>query len=341
MARWSTEIRNDRAVFEELAPWWDAQPAPSTIPFLRTRVIECWLDAFMQPDDQLHVMLLRRDGDLVAALPMKRNGLRLRTLSNGLTARYDVVAVDDDEVLHRVPRWLDSLPVAHLYRIQSESIIVDAVSDRRRWIVRYARDSPYLDLTRGMDGIRAGWSGDFRRTLGRRRRRLEELGEVTFVTYPGDGDHREIFEAGLGLEAAGWKGREGVAVLKDPSYERWYRGLVEIARDEGWLRLSSLYLGDRLIAFGLGMVYGGRRYGMLTTYDEAPDVAKLSVGNLMFESILENACAEGLASFELGPDYVSYKRDWTPHHHMVYDLSIYGSRPMGRLIHALQRGRAR
>jgi CelD/BcsL family acetyltransferase involved in cellulose biosynthesis len=337
---WSTEVRSDRGVFAELAEWWDEQPTARRIPFLRTSVIECWVEGFLEPGEGLHVMLLRRNGDVVAAMPMRRSGFRLRSLSNGLTSRYDLVAVLDDEVAERIPRWLNSVPVAHLYRIREDSVIVGAMSEQSRWLVRYERDSPYVDLSGGMEGVRSDWSRNFRRNMRRRRRRLEELGTVTYVDHPGAADVQQDLEAGLELEANGWKGEEGIAVLRDPAYERWYRALTEVALDEEWLRLSSLYLDDRLLAFGYDLVYEGRRYGMLTTYDESPDVAPLSVANLMLESTLQHSCDEGLESYEMGPDFLSYKFDWTSLSNKVYDVSIYGSRPTGRLLHLLQRGRS-
>lgn len=336
---WSTETRADHGVFAELAEWWDDQPVARRIPFLKSRVIECWVEGFMEPGDELHVLLLRRRGDLVAALPMRRSGLRLRSLSNGLTSRYDLMAEPDEEVAQRIPRWLNSLDVAHLYRIHADSVIVDAMAGQPRWMVRYERDSPYVDLSEGMVGVRASWSRNFRRNLRRRRRRLEEMGTVTYVDHPNAIDVREVFEAGLRLEASGWKGEEGIAVLREPAYERWYRALTEVALDEGWLRLSCLYLDDRMLAFGYDLVFEGRRYGMLTTYDESPDVAPISAANLMLESTLEQSSEEGLTSYEMGPDFLTYKYDWTPLSRKVYDLSIYGSRPVGRLLHVFQRGR--
>lgn len=339
MAKWSTEVRSDRGVFADLTGWWDDQPAARHIPFLKTRVIECWLEGFLEPGDDLNVLLLYRNGEPVAALPLRRRGVRLRSLSNGLTCRYDLVATADADVVERIPTWLNSLPVAHLYRIHADSVIVQSLSTQSRWEVRYERDSPYIDLGGGMEGVRSGWSRNFRRNMRRRRRRLEEMGEVTYVDHPSGSDVHEVLEAGLRLEAAGWKGEEGVAVLRDPTYERWFRALTEVALDEGWLRLSSMYLDDRLLAFSYDIVYGGRRYGMLSTYDHSEDVAPLSVANLMLESTLEQSCDESLSSYEMGPDFLSYKLDWTSLCRKVYDVSIYGSRPTGRIIHALQRGR--
>jgi CelD/BcsL family acetyltransferase involved in cellulose biosynthesis len=150
-----------------------------------------------------------------------------------------------------------------------------------------------------------------------------------------------VLDAGLRLEAAGWKGDEGGAVLSRPSYERWYRSIAEIAHQNGWLRLSTLHLDERMIAFTYDLVYGGRRYGMLSAYDASPDVSRLSAGTILLDRMLQRSVEEGLTTYEFGHGSTAWKRNWTSTEHTIYDISVYGAGLAGRSAFRIRRLRSR
>jgi CelD/BcsL family acetyltransferase involved in cellulose biosynthesis len=332
MTRWTTEVRHDRGVFSELSEWWDRQPIARGLPFLHSKILGCWEDGFEEAGSRLHVLVLQRDGELVAALPLYQARGRLRSLDQEHATWFDVVAGEDPEVDEEIPRWLDSLSLAHLYRMREESPIVAALDSHPRWVVQKILDGPYVDLSAGMEAIRSRLSKEFMRTLRRRRRRLEEMGEIEFVDHPPGPEVGSVLEEGLRLEASGWKGRRGVATFDVPSYERWFRSVAEVAEDEGWLRLSALRLDGRLLAFRYDLVYAGRRFGLITCFDESPDVASMSPGSLLVESVLERSAADGITAYEFGNGRHSWKFDWTSNQRRVYDLLVFGSGPKGRAL---------
>jgi CelD/BcsL family acetyltransferase involved in cellulose biosynthesis len=200
--------------------------------------------------------------------------------------------------------------------------------------------SPYVDLTGGVDAVSAMRSKEFARTLRRRRRRLEELGALRFVDHPSPGEIDAVLKEGLRLEAEGWKGKEGVAVLNRPAHESWYRSVAEVAQDEGWLRLSALYLDDRMLAFRYDIQYGTRRYGQISSYDESPEVS-FSTGSLLLESVIDQSVVDGLSTYEFGFGSHPWKYDWTSDERLVYDLIVFGRSPSGRALSVARRMRNR
>jgi CelD/BcsL family acetyltransferase involved in cellulose biosynthesis len=332
MTRWSTETRSDRRVFSELREWWDAQPVARDNPFLTTAVLGCWEDGFDEPGSKLSVELLSRDGELVAALPLYKARGRLRSLSRAHSEPFDVVAIDDEEVIEHLPVWIDSLTMTYLYRVAEDSPIMKALPEHPRWLVQTTFNSPYVDIRSGMDQVRTGMSKDFQRTLRRRRRRLEEMGPLTVVEQTSR-ETSDLLATGLQLEAAGWKGERGHAVLNDPTHDRWYRSMSEVAEDHGWLRLCGLYIDERLLAFRYDLEAGDTRWGMLSAFDESPDVASLSPGTLLLETVLENAASSGLGAYEFGAGNDSWKYEWNPSVRQVHDLLIFGSGIPGRALY--------
>jgi CelD/BcsL family acetyltransferase involved in cellulose biosynthesis len=89
------------------------------------------------------------------------------------------------------------------------------------------------------------------------------------------------------------------------------------------------------------LVYGGRRFGLNSSYDESIDVSRTSPGNLLFEFIIEQTASEGLQSYELSFAGGDWKYDWTSRSRLVYDLLIFGSGPLGRGLSLIRRAKDR
>jgi hypothetical protein len=336
MARWTTEVRRDPDVYSELSEWWDAQPVARQVPFMNSNLLACWQEGFDEPGSRRHVMLLYRDAELVAGLPFYAAGGRLRTPGRAHADSIDVVAVPDSDVADHLPGWLDKVSIAHLYRFREESHLVEAVETHSRWSIPLVLKSPYVDLTQGIEKVRSGFSKEFARTLRRRRRRLEELGPVTYVDHPAPADLEAVLNEGFRLEAEGWKGKEGTAVLNQPTHDRWYRSVAEVAQERGWLKLSALYLDDRMVAFRYDLEYADRRYGQISSYDECPDV-NFSTGSLLLELALEQSAADGLGTYEFGYGSHPWKYNWTSQERRLYDILVVGSGIGGRLVSIAQR----
>lgn len=330
MEKWTTRVFRERAILAELSPWWDAQPSAMEIPYLNTSLLRCWIKGFIDPDTEPLIRVLFKDGEPVAAMPMYEKKGALRSLSDHVDP-FDLVVSAEPEVTEYIPRWLQGTDVSHFYKVSAGSIIVSEARNQRRTLIERVRQSPYIDLSRGIEAARAATSHNHRRSIRRRWRRLKDVGEVTYVDHPDQREIAIVLDQALALEASGWKGIEGRAILMRPGHERWYRSLTEVAQEHGWLRLSALYLNGEMIAFAYDLVYAARRFSMLTSYDESPDLYRLSVGNLLLDAILERSASDGLTSYELGHGSRESKRHWTDRARLVYDVTSYGSTPRGRV----------
>jgi CelD/BcsL family acetyltransferase involved in cellulose biosynthesis len=290
-----------------------------------------------QPGSRFHLLVLERGGDVVAALPLFKAGARYRTLMSTYTSSMDVVAVPDPDVSARLPEWVDSLSFAQLYRLPDGSPIVDQLDQHPRWSLQSRISCPYVDMSDGIDAVRSRWSRKFRSGLRRRWRRLQELGEVVVVDHHQPSEISSVLGDGLKLEAAGWKGREGVAVLSRPGYEAWFRSVAEVAEENGWLRLSALYLDGRMIAFHFDLVYDNRRHGLVRAYDESEEVAPHSPGNALVDASLEVSADAGLSTYEFGYGSQGWKYDWASEERHVNDIVVFGSGVTGGLLSMARR----
>lgn len=341
MSRWRLEVRSDISVFDEIADWWNAQSAVAEHPLLHTNILRTWENGAFEAGSRLRVHLLMRDGCPVAGLPLYRVGLRHRNVGRGFSNAFDIVHEPVPEVIQRLPSFVESVPFVDLGAVESGSPLVAAAGDQRRWSITQTWSSPRIDLTGGPDAVLSRLSAGVHRHLRRARRRLEELGRVGFAVRPLDGPDDPVLRRGLEMEAAGWKGRAGTAVLSDPTRAAWHRRFVAEAAAMGWLHTAVLTIADRAVAFEEVLSVDGVLWGLVTSFDEDPDVARGSPGRVLQQEVLRWAAGAGLRRYDLGYGSDPWKDDWKTDAVPLVDIRVFGRGALGRSLHGADLLRSR
>jgi len=300
------EIRSDRGVFDELAEWWNGCPGPRTSPFLRSDWFSLWADSFLTKGQTLEVAIWRTDERPLAILPLSREGIRRASLSNAHGDVFDVIMEEENAGEH-VESWLTRRPATRLYRLDGASPLFSGLSSAGLHVTGRS-ESPYLDLSGGIDGVRTAMGDNLNKNIDRLERRLSKLGQTTYLDNA-DGVIPGAVETCMELEASGWKGETGTAMLSQPESGRFYRGLIELARSRGWLRLATLTIGDQIIACQFCLDYNGSRFLLKPAYDES--LKKHSPGKVLQWMVIREAVDRGLDTYEFGGDAEDWKMHWT------------------------------
>jgi CelD/BcsL family acetyltransferase involved in cellulose biosynthesis len=139
-------------------------------------------------------------------------------------------------------------------------------------------------LASALDGktyLEAALSGGSRKKLRQYRRRLAEKGAVTFTIADEPAAVRAALEDFLAIEAAGWKGLEGTALLSDEDDAAFMRDAVAALAAERRVSILSLRLDGKPVSMQIVARCGGAAYTWKTTYDEA--FQDFSPGMLLLE----------------------------------------------------------
>jgi hypothetical protein len=124
-----------------------------------------------------------------------------------------------------------------------------------------------------------------RANFARRRRELgRRLGAELRVVDRAASDPHAAIEEFLQLEASGWKGRSGTALLRRPGHARFFRETCRAFASQGRLMLLSLQAGSRVVAQSTALVGGDGLFGFKKTYDER--LARWSPGTLLDLEVL-------------------------------------------------------
>lgn len=141
---------------------------------------------------------------------------------------------------------------------------------------------PHLAST--LDGkayLEQAFSGSSRKKLRQHRRRLAEKGELKSAIVSQPAAVRESFEDFLTLEAGGWKGREGSAMLCHAADAEFARAMIGALADRGDAAIHMLTLDARPVSIQIMLRAGSAAFTWKTAYDEA--LQDVSPGTLLLE----------------------------------------------------------
>jgi CelD/BcsL family acetyltransferase involved in cellulose biosynthesis len=199
-------------------------------------------------------------------------------------------------------------------------------------------ESPYIDATVGWETYLDGRDKPWVRRLERRRARLARLGDVHLDIH-GTGDRlAELLDEGFRIEAAGWKGSAGTAILSRPDTRSFYESIASVAADRGWLRLAFLRVGGRAAAFDFCFETDAVHYFMKTGFD--PELRADAPGLILRFDMIRRSFDLGHRSYELLGGAEPWKLDWTGTVRPRYRWLGFGRSPAALLDRfAFQHGR--
>jgi CelD/BcsL family acetyltransferase involved in cellulose biosynthesis len=282
---------------------WDELASLSPAPFSRQAWFSAWWQRFGR--GRLATCVLWDDGELVAGFPLRARSRRLFALANTETPAFRPVARDADSLARVSAAVVSAAPVLEVANLPMNGPAheaLDAASVRARrlnaTVVHYG--SPLTGTTGTFAAYRAERK-DRWKEIERRARKMAREHAVELRTVAPPEAFEEELEAGLRLEASGWKGQEGTAILSSPAMASFYRDIARDALEHGELRFSTLRLDGRLVAFDLAVLSQRRYFLLKTAYDES--VRRLAPGLVLRRAVIERCFELDLLAHEfLGID---------------------------------------
>jgi CelD/BcsL family acetyltransferase involved in cellulose biosynthesis len=319
---------------ETIEDAWDGlADQTSASPFLRPGWINAWRDSFGR-GDPLH-LVARREDELVGVLPLERRKGSIESPSNWHTPEFGLVATDD-EVAQEMSEKLFSLGARRRslgFVDRSHSLASrwdsDARSARFRPLVRVLQKSPFVDTSVPWEAYEQTLGKKLRTEIRRRRRRLEERGDLRVEVHTKRENLDALLDEGFRVEEAAWKGSEGTAINSSKATRDFYSAVARWGAARGWLRLAFLRLDDANLTFDLSLETANAHYLLKTGYD--PSYRKFAPGMLMRYEMLKSAFDEGLSSYEFLGSNNPWKLEWTDKVHERMLLQAFSPSLAGRV----------
>lgn len=307
-------------------------------PFLHPDWCLAWRDTFAP--GRLAVATARDESGLRAVAPVLLDGGTLRFAGNehvpwvGLLA--DRPGSADELVaglIRMAPTELRAGPT-DLDGPLASALRRGAAAARCRLLEHEVRRSPVVDL-RDVGDVSGLLDARVRKDLRRRRRRLEELGEVTLTLHGGGPDLATRLDEAFDVELRQWKGAAGTAIASSPRTAAFYSRIATSAARRGQLQLAVLRVDGRAVAVALDLVHREVLYGLKAAFD--PEFARFSPGQLMTGEILADAVRRGIARYEFLGGAEPYKMRWTSEARRMGTVVVHARTPAGLATYAWRR----
>jgi CelD/BcsL family acetyltransferase involved in cellulose biosynthesis len=293
-----SELADLRLSWDELV---HAMPRPS--PFLLNTWLIEWYRHYGGGAD-LFVQAAFRDETLVAALPLVRTswrGFRVGRFLGGQQSSLADLLLDPSEPEATGAALVAGASSGHdfaeLFGLAADSRVAQIAGPGELHLFRRA-DGPVLELTDDWDALYQTKVSSKRRSSARRRmRQLEERGKVEFSVARSRIEVEGLLEDAFRLHTLRWAGRPDGSGFATPTGVSFHRAALTALADQGVVRLATMSIDGRAIAFTLAFALAGRLYGYRMAFD--PSFAPYSPGVLTLYELLAAASREGLRRVEL------------------------------------------
>lgn len=332
----SLSIVSDITELESMRSEWNSLADKFANPLLRYEWFASAAEAFHEKKD-LHIVVLRSQEKISAIAPLvkiKRRGVeRLELL--GVSSLFEPSGLLYDEegslqellsVLLRQRRPL------YLQRLSAGSPVFDFFRNLSRYdgltVDRRAADSAWVRINGSWKSFYDSLSAQRRYDYRRAARRAEQYGAVEFkVISPEQEELEKNFKEACVVEAQGWKGRKGSALLHNKRLLDFFRAYTASASGDNILRICLLYIAGALAAMQIGVEFAKRFWVLKIGYNE--QWAKCSPGMQLTMAAIRHAFDKGLEAYEfLGSDE-PWLHVWTSELHAYRSIGFYPIRPAG------------
>jgi CelD/BcsL family acetyltransferase involved in cellulose biosynthesis len=309
---------------------WTAlcEEGASNQPFFRPE----WFASFVKNfENEFMLLTVRRGGRLRAVLPLvKKTGRlhgvparKLQAVFNANTQRFDLIhGADEDkrketiEALWQEIKKQGNWDVLEMRLVQKDSWLKDllalAESENYRTGIWQMDGAPFVTLPEGenkeklIEDYFKSFSKNRRQTLGKKLRRLQELGNVEFSVTRGYSP--ELMRKYFALEAQSWKARAGTAVTSDEKVARLHDDFARAVAERNALFIYELKLDGKTIAMYISIMYDRQTIGWKMSFDE--EYARFSPGNLLLREVLKGCIENGSPELDMLSPATDNKKFW-------------------------------
>ena len=326
------ELIRDKKRFAQLEKEWNRLAEPLGSPLMCHDWLFSCAEAFHN-DGDLRIVVLWSDGKVVAAAPLaakKRWGIEyLELLGVSYLSEPSGLLYDNEKSLKDLVNAVLEMgqPVV-LQKMTGCSPSGNLLNGEQKIktivISRPPAGSVYIPITTTWEEFWNSLQSRRRYDFRRARKKAEKEGKITVkIMCPEYKDLSSHLEAAFTIEASGWKGRKGSAILKNERLQHFFETYAGLACKERKLRLCFLHIADDPVAMQIGVQYANRFWVLKIGYDEK--WGKCSPGMQLAYETMRHAFDQGLESYEwLGTD-----EDWLHAWPVeIHDCTSVGFYPM-------------
>jgi CelD/BcsL family acetyltransferase involved in cellulose biosynthesis len=174
-------------------------------------------------------------------------------------------------------------------------------------------------------------SGDSRKKLRKKRKKLSEWGPVSHIVARTPDDVTRILDAFFAQKLERFRQKNVTSDFEAAETRQFILRtcLDGLSSGQPAVELHALAAGERIVAVYAGTPHRGRFHAMINSFDSDPEIARTSPGDLLLMSMMEKMCERGYRAFDLGIGEARYKSSWCDQSEPLLD-TLFPITPKGR-----------
>jgi CelD/BcsL family acetyltransferase involved in cellulose biosynthesis len=347
----TTEVVTEVGAFRDLRQEWSEllKASASDCLFLTWEWMFTWWQ-HLAGTRTLHIILVRREGLLIALAPLALGPSRLLPsmpftmlefiASCSVGSDYLDIIVRREHEEHAVRAMADCLAkandVVEFVRVEKASFLMVSLVlqlRQRGWqsISQSTNYCPFIDLTNltwesYLEGLRRSHRHDIQKRL----KRLNKEFVVEIQLAQTESQRQSAMANLLRLHMDRWSKEGGSTAFNSPELVSFHGAVSRLFLERGWLRLYTLLLNG-IPAGGLYVFnYNGVCYYYQAAFNT--DYGKYSVGLLLLALCIKSAIEEGAREFDLLHDDEEYKYLWAREERGLMRVELFPPRNKGKIF---------
>jgi len=152
----------------------------------------------------------------------------------------------------------------------------------------------------------------------RKERRLAEQGQLAFVVAGGQDDIDRILPAMMRQKSQSYTELGVTDLFEQDRYRDFFKYMSEHHIEDSFVHLSALTLDGRILATHWGLVYKGRFYHLMPTYERG-EYTRYSPGNILMRYMFEWCIQNGVQIYDFTVGDEPYKYEWRDQELQLFD----------------------
>ena len=187
---------------------------------------------------------------------------------------------------------------------------------------RHFEDAYYAELSGDSDEfMRERCGAKTLQVLRRKRRKLEDAGELRFFIPESEADARAVLDALFVQKSAQYRATGAADILEKPGRRDFYTALALRGLNGGRSHLCSLKVGGKILAAHWGMIDGDRFYYLLPSHTSG-ELRKFSPGEILLVKLFEWCTERHISDFDFTIGDEAYKLRWSQYRLNLFSLAL-------------------
>jgi hypothetical protein len=308
-----------------------------------------WISSFANCN-KINIVTVQNNSGISTIIPLIEDKIRIKKIpvnilkspTNLQSTRFDLITKSiSDEICKGIDyafkssgrniMILDLVPENSAIR---NYLINHKTVGKHKYLIKYRNKKPLIEIKEPFEVFYKALNSKFRKNVNAAERKALVNGEINLCFLKDEEDLESFLTRGYQLEASGWKGNEGTAIINDTNTKDFYSNVANAFHKKDWLQLFLLTNNNKDISFYYCVgSYGVVRALKIGVNAESSNIAPgMLITKYALDHIFET---ENTFLWDFCGKSARWKNDWSNSEESYFKVYIFSNNIIGKLFYGI------